>query len=133
METEGTEKEAAEIIKAVLYMEVEEEGKGEKEGDGTIRSLGDIEFLNQEADPTETTLVDACNGFNKLSRLTMLWTVWHSWPSGARFPLNCYMYWAQLLVRPTGETPVNILIQEGATQGDPFLMVFYRTTLAPPG
>ena len=47
METEGTEKEAAEIIKAVLYMEVEEEGKGEKEGDGTIRSLGAIEFLNQ--------------------------------------------------------------------------------------
>ena len=29
-------------------------------------------FLTQEADPSGTMLVDACNGFNKLIRLVML-------------------------------------------------------------
>ena len=30
-------------------------------------------------------LVDATNGFNMLSRLSMLWTVWHRCPKIARF------------------------------------------------
>ena len=70
-------------------MEVEEEGEADREGDGTLRSLGAIEFLTQEAEPIGTTLVNACNGFNKLSRLEMLWTVWHRWTEGSTFAFNC--------------------------------------------
>ena len=59
-------------------MEIEEEGEsegeGEEGGDGTLRALGALEFLTQDVDPIGTTLVDTCNGFNKLSRLAMLWT-----------------------------------------------------------
>ena len=69
---------------------VEEEGsEGEEGGGGTQRALESLEFLTQEAEPSGTTLVDARNGFNKLSRLAMRWTVWHRWPAGARFAFNC--------------------------------------------
>ena len=77
----------------------------------TQRALGALEFITQDADPSGTTLVDACNGFNKLSRLAMLCTVRHRWPAGARFAFNCYRYWEQLLIRQPGEPPVIILIQ----------------------
>ena len=60
-----------------LEMEVEETGEGEKGGDGTQRALGSLEFLTQDAEPSGTTLVDAHNGFNELSRLAMLLTVRH--------------------------------------------------------
>ena len=77
-----------------LGMEVEEEGasKGEEEGGGTQRTLEALEFLTQEADPSVTMLVDDRNGFNKLIRLAMLWTVQHRWSAGARFALNCYKH-----------------------------------------
>ena len=123
----------AEKLDAAFEMEVEEEGEGEEGGDRNLTALGALEFLMQEADPSGTTLVDACNGFNDLSRLEMLWNVWHRWPAGARFVLNCYRHLAQLLIRQPGETPVKILIREGVTQGDPLLMVLYRITLTPPG
>ena len=57
-----------------LEMEVEEEGasEGEEEGGGTERELEGLEFLTQEAEPSGTTLVDARNGLNELSRLAML-------------------------------------------------------------
>ena len=60
-----------------LRMEgVEDEGsEGEEGGGGTLRELEALEFLTQEAEPSGTTLVDARNGFNDLSRLEMLWTV----------------------------------------------------------
>ena len=76
-------------------------------------------------------LVDARNGFNKLSRLAMLWTVQHRWPVGVRFAFNCYRHWAQLLLRQTGEPPVTILSREGVAQGDPLSMVLYGITLVP--
>ena len=47
------------------------------EVDGDLRELEDTEFLTQYAEPRGTTLVDACNGFNKPRRLAMLWTVRH--------------------------------------------------------
>ena len=47
-------------------------------------------ILTQDAEAGRTTLVDARNKFNKLSRLTMLWTVRHRWPAGSRFVFNCY-------------------------------------------
>ena len=90
IETAGTEEEAAEHFVAALGMEVEAErrSKGEDEGGGTQRALGALEFLTQEAESSGTTLVDAHNGFNELSRLAMLWTVRHRWPTGARFAFN---------------------------------------------
>ena len=104
METGETEEEAAEGLAEALEMEVEEEGasEGEEEGGGTQRALEALEFLTQEADPSGTTLVDARNGFNELSRLAMLWTVRHRWPAGARFAFNCYSYWAQFLLCQPG-------------------------------
>ena len=62
--------------------------KGKEGGDGNQRALGALEFLTYNAEPIRTTLVDARNGFNKLSRLAMLWTVQHRWPVGARFAFN---------------------------------------------
>ena len=69
IETVGTDEEAAEGLAAALGMEVEEERgiKGEEGGGGTQRALEALEFLTQEAEPSGTTLVDACNGFNELS------------------------------------------------------------------
>ena len=52
------------------------------------RELGALDLLNQESEPSRITLVDASNGFNNLSRLTMMWTVWNRWPVGARFVFN---------------------------------------------
>ena len=58
-----------------MEVNVEGEGKGEEGGDGTLRILGDLEFLIQKVEPRRTTLDDACNGFNDLSHLAVLWTV----------------------------------------------------------
>ena len=79
IETAGTEEEAAEGLVVALEMQVDENrgSEGEEEGGGTQRALLALEFLTQEAEPRGTTLVDARNGFNKLSRLEMLWTVRH--------------------------------------------------------
>ena len=84
--------------------DVEDEGvgKGEKEGAGSLQALGALEFLTQDAELSETTLVDARNGFKELSWLAMLWTVRHRWPVGARFSFNCYRHWAQLLLHQPG-------------------------------
>ena len=64
--------------------EEEEEGEDEVEegGDGTLRALGALDFLPQDAELSGTILVDARNGFNELSRLEMMWTVQHRWPAG---------------------------------------------------
>ena len=100
-------------------------------GGGTQQELEALESLTQEADPSRTMLVDSCNGFNKLSRLAMLWTVRHCWPAGSRFAFNCYTHWSQLLLSQPGEPPVTILSREGVTQGDPLSMVLYGITLVP--
>ena len=44
---------------------------------GGVLALESTGILPQDADPGGTTLVDACNGFNKLICLVMLWTVIH--------------------------------------------------------
>ena len=79
IETAGTEEEVAEGFIEALGMEVEEgvRSEGEEEGGGTQRELEDLEFLTLEAEPSGTTLVDARNGFNELSRLEMLCTMQH--------------------------------------------------------
>ena len=69
-------------------MEAEEIGEGDEGGEGNRRTLEALEFLTQDAEPSGKTLVDARNGFNKLSRLAILWTVRHRWPAGMRFAFN---------------------------------------------
>ena len=90
IETAGTEEEAAAGLAEALGMEVEEDegSEGKEGGGGTQRALEDLEFLNQDADPSRRTLVDARNGFNELSRLAMMWTFRHHWPAGERFTFN---------------------------------------------
>ena len=61
-------------------------------------SLGAIETLTQDAEPSGTTLIGSHNGFNDLSRLAILWTVQHFWSEGVRFVFNFYRQWAQLLM-----------------------------------
>ena len=97
-------------------MEVEKTGKGEEGGKGTQRALVAQEFLTQDAEPSGTTLLDERNGFNKLSRLSMLWNVQHRWPEGKCFASNCCRHWAQILLHQPGEPPVTILSREGVTQ-----------------
>ena len=86
----GIEEDAAAGLDAALEMEVGEDrrSKGEEEGVGTQRALGALEFITQEAGPSGTTLIDACNGFNELRRLAMLGTVRHCWTAGARYMFN---------------------------------------------
>ena len=90
IDTGVTEEEVAAGMAEAAGMEVEEDrgSEGEEGGDGTQRALGALEFLTQEAELSGTTLVNARNGFNKLRRLAILWTLWHRWPSGARFTFN---------------------------------------------
>ena len=73
-----------------IEFEEDEGSKGKERGGGTQRALGALEFFTQEAEPSGTTLVDARNGFNELSRLAMLWTVRHRWPAESRFAFNYY-------------------------------------------
>ena len=54
----------------------------------TLRALKSIEFLTQYEEPSRKTIVDACNGFNKLIRLAIMCTVRHHWPAGERFAFN---------------------------------------------
>ena len=105
--------------------------EGEDKGGWAQRALEALEFLTQEAEPSRTTIVDARNGFNKLSCLVMLWTVRHRWPTRVRFAFNTYRRWAQLLLRHPGGLPVTILSIEGVIHGDPLSMVLYRITLVP--
>ena len=82
-------------------------------------SLEATYLLTQEAKPIRTTLVDACNGFNELSRLEMMWNIQHFWLVGERFSFNCYKHWEKLLLRQLVEPPVTLMIREGVTQCDP--------------
>ena len=78
-----------------------------------------------------TTIVDAYNGFNELSRLKMMWTVQHCWPAGVKCTFNFYNQLAQILLRQLENQPVALLIRDEATQGDPPLMFRCGITLVP--
>ena len=79
----------------------------------------------------EVTCVDARNGFNKLSRMAMLWTVRHRWSKGSRFAFNCYRHACILIVHQDGDECLEILSEEGVTQGDPLAMILYGIDLIP--
>ena len=84
-------------------------------GEGLL-ALEATGILTQDADPGDTTLVDARNGFNDLIRLTMSCMVRHLWTEGSRFVFNnCYRHWVQLLLRHPANAPFIILSQEGFT------------------
>ena len=116
-----------------MDMEVgdDDEVEVKERGDATQTTLGDLELLTHDTELIGTTLADARNGLNKLSRLSMLCTVQNHWPVGARFAFNCYRHWEQLLLCQPGKSPVTILSREGVTQGDPFSMVLIGITLTP--
>ena len=48
--------------------------------------------------PYSTLLVDAANGFNKLGRKALFWTIQHKWPHRSQFTFNCYWHSAQLVL-----------------------------------
>ena len=74
IETKVTQEEAEEGLIAALEinMEGDRESEGEEGDGGTQRSMEAFKLLTQDAEPSGTTLVDARNGFNELSRLRML-------------------------------------------------------------
>ncbi len=49
------------------------------------------------------TFVGATNGFNKLSCMTMLWTLCHLLPKGRRFAFNWYQHDVMLVVHSPGQ------------------------------
>ncbi len=80
--------------------------------------------------PEGLTLVDARNGFNKLSHYAMLWIARHCWPKGARFAFNCYRHYARCLVRSPGGKS-SILLSRELTQGWPQSGILYGIGLLP--
>ena len=91
------------------------EKKGEEGGEDALWVSTAAGWITQEDLPRVTTLVDACNGFNKMSCLAMVWTVRHHWPLGVRFAFNHYKHCAQLLLRRPVEDPITILNRERVT------------------
>ena len=47
-----------------------------------VLALESTGLLNKDAEPGGTTIIDACNGFNELIHLAMVWTVCYRWPEG---------------------------------------------------
>jgi hypothetical protein len=84
-----------------------------------------------EYGPEGLTLVDARNGFNKLSHYSMLWTARHRWPKGARFAFNCYRHYVRCIVWNPGDEPSILLSREGVTLGCPQSGILYGIGLLP--
>ena len=85
-------------------------------------------FQTQESDMGGTSIIDARNGFNKLIRLTIIWTVRRYWPVGVKFVFKFYKHWEQLLLCQLGSPPVTLLIREGVTQRNPLFVVLTGST-----
>ena len=81
VEVNVLEEEASENLGIIIGVEVEGGSDEGERGEGGLKSTG---ILTQDAEPGGTTLVDARNGFNDMSRLEMLWTVRHLWPGGGQ-------------------------------------------------
>ena len=91
-------------------------------------------MTNQQQNQLETittTLLDASNGFNELSRYHMLYTIKHLWPKASRFKFNCYKHFFQLIIRNPNKLADTIQSQEGIQQGDPLAMLLYGISLTP--
>ena len=82
----------------MMYEGREVEVDGEERGEKNLVVARATGCINQGELPSGTTLVDASNGFNELIHLSILCRVLHRWLAGARFAINCYNHWAQLLL-----------------------------------
>ena len=71
------------------------------------------------------------NGFNMLSRLSMIWTVRHRCTKMSRFVFNCYWHELCLMYRRPDNTALIILSKECVTSGDPLVVTLYGITLLP--
>lgn len=76
-------------------------------------------------------VLDAKTRFNKLSQMTMLWTVCQQWPNDSRFSFNCYCHEVMLIACNPGCKPIILWSQNGVMQGDPMAMVIYSIALTP--
>ena len=57
--------------------------------------------MNSQEEDWGFLLIDARNAFTKENRTAMLWDVHNEWPNGTQFTFNCYLHWANLVVRDT--------------------------------
>ncbi len=126
-ETNGSMRFRAGEIDDDLWEDEREDGE---DPPWTAEAEGDLRG-EWEDGPERLTLVDARNGFNKLSRYAMLWTARHRWPKGARFSFNCYKHYVRCLVRNPGCEPSILLSREGVTQGCPQSGILYGLGLLP--
>ena len=63
--------------------------------------------------------------------MAMLWDVRHHWALMARFTMNTYCHYVQMVVRAPGRLPHVILAKEGCIQEDPISMLLYGIGLLP--
>ena len=85
-----------------MEMSTEEGSEGGRSwrggGEYTLLAAQDTGWITQEELLGITTLIDNHNGFNKQSRLEVLWSLQHCLSEGAQFSFNCYKHWAQMIV-----------------------------------
>ena len=67
--------------------QVKVERKEDGADEDTLPTTGDTGCMTQEELPGSIKIIDSKNGFNKLSRLEMLWTLRHLWLEGCGLPL----------------------------------------------
>ena len=65
---------------------------------GALLVLESTGVFIYKAEQVSMMLVDACNGFNNLRRLVVMWTVQHRWLVGVRFAFN-YKHYMHLLIQ----------------------------------
>ena len=90
--------------------EGDDEDGEEEEDEGDSGEAADSTALEEVL-----LLVDAANGFNNLSRYSMLWTVRHRCPRLSRLTFNCYWHQVRLICRQPGGEPDIILSKEGVS------------------
>ena len=106
--------------------EINDEDRGEDKEEGGSRDITAATAMEEML-----LLVDAANGFNNLSRYSMLWTVRHRCPRLSRLTFNCYRHQVRLVSRQLGGKNEIILSKEGVTQGDSLEMALYGIVLLP--
>ena len=99
--------------------------------EGAIHGMSQTWTESDAIDRWGFLLVDARNAFNEINRISMLWTIRHEWPAGARFAFNCYRHYSPLLCRDPDGHSFTLFSREGVTQGDPLSMFAYGVGILP--
>ena len=111
---------------------VDEDNSNKDEDDEDEEDKEDkVESTANTAPEELLLLVDATNGFNNLSRCSMLWTVRHRCSKISRFTFSCYRHVIIFICRQPGGKVKITLSKEGVTQGDPLAMALYGIALLP--